>query len=56
VDAVVAWGSVDVIVERVRAHLDADADHVCPQVRRVDPRDLAVDALRELWEALARLR
>jgi probable F420-dependent oxidoreductase len=32
VDAVVAWGGVDQIVDRVRAHLDAGADHVAVQV------------------------
>lgn len=32
VDAVVAWGDVEAIVARVRAHLEAGADHVCVQV------------------------
>ena len=32
VDAIVAWGDVDAIVARVKAHLDAGADHVCVQV------------------------
>jgi probable F420-dependent oxidoreductase len=32
VDAVVAWGSPDDVAARVRAHLDAGADHVCIQV------------------------
>ncbi len=31
VDAVVAWGDAGTIVERVAAHLDAGADHVCLQ-------------------------
>jgi probable F420-dependent oxidoreductase len=31
IDAVVPHGDVDVITERVRAHLDAGADHVCVQ-------------------------
>ncbi|MFV0525330.1 MAG: LLM class F420-dependent oxidoreductase [Acidimicrobiales bacterium] len=42
VDAIVAWGDVDAIVERVAAHHDAGADHVCVQVLRPDraiPRD-----------------
>ncbi|HYN69013.1 MAG TPA: TIGR03620 family F420-dependent LLM class oxidoreductase, partial [Candidatus Eisenbacteria bacterium] len=34
VDAVVAVGDVDAIVSRVRAQLDAGADHVCLQLRR----------------------
>jgi probable F420-dependent oxidoreductase len=32
VDALVAWGDVDAIAERVGAHHDAGADHVCLQV------------------------
>ena len=32
VDALVAWGDLETIVERDRAHLDAGADHVCLQV------------------------
>jgi probable F420-dependent oxidoreductase len=32
IDAIVAWGSPDAIASRVRAHLDAGADHVCIQV------------------------
>ncbi|WP_336207227.1 LLM class F420-dependent oxidoreductase [Nonomuraea sp. LPB2021202275-12-8] len=31
VDAIVAWGDPETIIERVRAHLDAGADHVCIQ-------------------------
>lgn len=31
VDAIVAWGDAAAIAERVRAHLDAGADHVCVQ-------------------------
>jgi probable F420-dependent oxidoreductase len=36
VDAVVAWGSIDNVVERVGQHHDAGADHVCVQVLRDD--------------------
>jgi len=32
VDAVVAWGDIDAVADRVRSHLDAGADHVCVQV------------------------
>lgn len=32
VDAIVAWGSTDTVVARVKAHFDAGADHVCMQV------------------------
>lgn len=42
VDAIVAWGTTDQIVNRVKAHHDAGGDHVCVQVLRPDsalPRD-----------------
>jgi probable F420-dependent oxidoreductase len=32
VDAIVAWGDPDAVADRVRAHHDAGADHVCIQV------------------------
>ena len=37
VDAVVAWGSPEVIAERVDAQLDAGADHICLQVLESTP-------------------
>ncbi len=37
VDAIVAWGDVDAVCARVRAHLDAGADHVCVQAVGDDP-------------------
>ena len=53
IDAVVAWGDVDTIVRRVRAHLDSGADQVCVQVRTDRPSDPALGALRELAAGLA---
>ena len=32
IEAVIPWGDAGRIAERVRAHLDAGADHVCVQV------------------------
>jgi len=52
VDAIVAWGSIDAIVKRVRAHQDAGADHVCIQVLDPDPRTLPMRQWRELAAAL----
>jgi probable F420-dependent oxidoreductase len=52
IDAVIAWGDVDAIVGRVRAHLDGGADHVCIQLRGEHANDPAVDGLRELASAL----
>jgi probable F420-dependent oxidoreductase len=53
VDAVIAQGSVDAVVARVRAHLDAGADHVCVQLRSGDPKDTCTAAYRELFAALS---
>jgi probable F420-dependent oxidoreductase len=51
IDAVVAIGDVDAIVERVNAHLDAGADHVCVQIRAEKSSDPSVAAFRELAAA-----
>jgi hypothetical protein len=32
IEAVIPWGDAEAIAGRVRAHLDAGADHVCIQV------------------------
>jgi probable F420-dependent oxidoreductase len=50
VDAIVAWGDVETIRARVRAHHDAGADHVCLQALTADMRDVP----REQWRALAK--
>jgi probable F420-dependent oxidoreductase len=49
VDAVVAWGGPEAIMQRVRAHLEAGADHVCVQVLDPDPNGLPMAS----WRALA---
>jgi len=36
VDAIVAWGTIDQVVERVGRHHAAGADHVCVQILRSD--------------------
>ena len=54
-DDVVVQGDVTVIVERVRAHLDAGADHVCVQLRAPDPTDRSLAGYRELAAGLADL-
>jgi probable F420-dependent oxidoreductase len=51
VDALVAWGSVDQIGERIAAHRRAGADHVCLQVLTADPTSLP----RAEWRALTSL-
>ncbi|MFB6549326.1 TIGR03620 family F420-dependent LLM class oxidoreductase [Streptomyces sp. NPDC056405] len=52
VDAMVAWGDTEAVAARVRAHLDAGADHVAvhPLGDRTDPGGL--HQLRELAPAL----
>ncbi|QGG93690.1 LLM class F420-dependent oxidoreductase [Actinomarinicola tropica] len=52
VDAIVAWGDVDAIVDRVRAHHDAGADHVAVQVLAAGTFVPPEDQLRELAAAL----
>lgn len=52
VDGLVAWGDVDAIVARVRAHHDAGADHVCLQVLPRNPTAVPMDEWRRLAEAL----
>ncbi|CAG4901961.1 MULTISPECIES: TIGR03620 family F420-dependent LLM class oxidoreductase [Acidithrix] len=49
VDTVVAWGSEEQIMDRVKAHFDAGADHVCVQMLAPGRRDVP----HEAWRALA---
>ncbi|WP_280232521.1 TIGR03620 family F420-dependent LLM class oxidoreductase [Nocardia cyriacigeorgica] len=48
VDAIVAYGDLDAIDRRIRAHLDAGADHVCLQVLTAEPGMLPLPQWREL--------
>jgi probable F420-dependent oxidoreductase len=54
VDAIVAWGGIDAVATRVRAHHDAGADHVCLQVLRENPAELPREEWREIAGALLR--
>lgn len=56
VDAVVAWGDAERIVDRVKAHLDAGADHVAVQALPTEKRGVPEDQWRELAPALAELQ
>jgi probable F420-dependent oxidoreductase len=51
VDTLVAWGDVDAVAARVKAHRDAGADHVCLQVL-LPERRLPRAEWRQLAEAL----
>jgi probable F420-dependent oxidoreductase len=55
VDAIVAWGSLETIIGRVKDHLDAGADHVCVQVLTDDRSKLPMESWRELASALTDL-
>lgn len=48
VDAIVAWGTLDDIHARIKAHLDGGADHVCVQVLSADPTAVTMNEFREL--------
>ncbi len=51
VDAIVAWGSLDDVLARVKAHHDAGADHVCVQILE-DGQDIPMEAWSEVGAAL----
>jgi probable F420-dependent oxidoreductase len=53
VDALVAWGSLDVILDRIAQHHQAGADHVCIQVITASPQALPRDEWRTLAGVLA---
>jgi probable F420-dependent oxidoreductase len=55
VDTICAWGDVDAVVGRVKAHLDAGADHVAVQVLADDRRGLPRKEWAELAPALLEL-
>ncbi len=52
IDAIVAWGDVEAIRNRIDAHLAAGADHVCVQALSADPESLPMREWRELAKAL----
>ena len=54
IDAIIAWGDLDAIRNRIHAHYSAGADHVCIQVLAADPKELPLRQWRELAPALLR--
>jgi probable F420-dependent oxidoreductase len=52
IDALFAWGTPETIAERVKAHHDAGADHVCLQVIPPAPQG-GLPAARAAWRELA---
>jgi probable F420-dependent oxidoreductase len=55
VDALVVWGDVDAIAARVKAHLDAGADHVGVQALVDGKRPVPLEQWREVAPALTAL-
>jgi probable F420-dependent oxidoreductase len=51
VDDIVAWGDVDDVASRIKAHIEAGADHVSVQVLAEDAKALPMAQ----WRALAKL-
>src|SRR6266478_721426 len=51
VDAIVAWGDMNAVIDRVRAHQSAGANHVCVQVLPPDPQALPLPQWREVATA-----
>jgi probable F420-dependent oxidoreductase len=52
VDALVAWGSPEVVAARVRDHQAAGADHVCINVIPADASKFPIDEWRAIADAL----
>ena len=52
VDDLVFWGDLDTIVDKLRAHVEAGADHVAVQVIGVEPGRSAMPYWRMLGDAL----
>ena len=52
VDDIVAWGDLDLVTSRIRAHFEAGADHVCVQVIAEDQKALPMEEWRALAEQL----
>ena len=52
IDAIITWGDLNAIRNRIREHHSAGADHVCVQVLTADPHALPLREWRELASAV----
>jgi probable F420-dependent oxidoreductase len=52
IDAVIAWGNLRTVVNRIREHHSAGADHVCVQVLTEDAKTFPIREHRELASAV----
>ena len=54
IDNIIAWGDLNTVRKRIRAHQTAGADHICIQVLTANPKLLPLAEWRELAPALLR--
>jgi probable F420-dependent oxidoreductase len=54
IDAVIAWGNLKTVLNRIDEHRSAGADHVCVQVLTDQPRTIPLREYRELASAIPR--
>jgi probable F420-dependent oxidoreductase len=54
IDAVIAWGDIQAVMNRINEHHSAGADHVCIQVLTKDPKTLPQGEYRQLASAIAK--
>jgi probable F420-dependent oxidoreductase len=54
IDAVIAWGDLKAVLNRIQEHHSAGADHVCIQVLTDAPKTLPLREYRELASAVLR--
>ena len=54
IDNIIAWGDLNTVRSRIRAHQTAGADHICIQVLTAKPKLLPLAEWRELAPALLR--
>jgi len=52
IDAVIAWGDLKTVTNRIQEHHSAGADHVCLQVLTADPKTVPLREYRELAAAI----
>jgi probable F420-dependent oxidoreductase len=52
IDAVIAWGDIQTVMNRIQEHHSAGADHVCIQVLTGDPETLPLSVYRQLASAI----
>lgn len=54
IDAIIAWGDLKTVLNRIQEHHSAGADHVCLQVLTEDPQTFPLREYRELASAIPR--